>query len=236
MTMEDPPEHAIDIRTLHSNLDRALKTLAAAKDEKSERSCMGCLGGGASCFGFVVGLGLTACAAESRIPGIIVTILSAAAFAKSLAIYSERLPYQDDADRQLVAVGSKMTGLERLNVSRSGRDLLLKHLHNAEPGLAVAILNILAAVGGEESLFVTDALSDGSASITYASGNRRDVRTAAENTRKRIRDRLELAKRSKTLLRAADSADRQELLRPANSTRSDPDQLLRQQPYEEVED
>jgi hypothetical protein len=137
---------------LQADLNAALRTLSFARAEKSDSGCMATVTGLGSCFGGVVGLGLTSCGSGITVAGLVVLGFSIAGFIRSLTAGDLRPPSMDKAEAQIVDVASRLTGNEALGVDGFDRDNLHHLLKIAQPNVAIAVLKILACVGDHQSL------------------------------------------------------------------------------------
>jgi hypothetical protein len=222
-------DNADDGAGLQQRLDRAMRALLDARDEKSDRGCVSLLSGGGSCFGLLVGLGMSVCSETTRPAGYALTALSCAGFILSLRAYGARLASQEQAERLIVEVAGGLGDNDLLRLYDLPASALHRLLYEARPELAEAILKILGAGGGAESMkhvrYITEEPQ------LFVSGHRPEVRRAASLTATRIAQRLEVARQSGTLLRPSDATSQSQLLRPAASAdQTEPELLLRQVP------
>lgn len=209
--------------SLQSELDGVLWQMVVARSQKSDRGCWSLVGGVASCVGIVVGMLLIADA-----NGIALAVCCGFGLLGSIVAPKMRLPAQENADLMAVQLGSRLTGKETLRIDKGDLDILHKRLLGARPMVTTGILKILAVAGDETSLWYARALTDLSAEgHLFPAMHDPTVNDTAEMAVRRIEERIALARMSGTLLRPAEAHDASELLRPASSEATPPEQLLR---------
>ena len=216
---------------LQRELNAALFHLGRARCEKASGSIAGVMSVLGSLLGVLTGLGLIGLSRWAPVFGAVgvpVTVGAMLGFYEAFHVLAMRPPSLERATRRLIQLGDRLTGIEELCIDASGRAQLHGLLLDAEPDLVAAILKTLSICGDEESLWYARSLSGFSANGSlFAAGRDARVRMAATETVNRLLDRLEVARRSRTLLRPIEPSPEGQLLRVVTGETVDPSRLLR---------
>lgn len=140
------------------------------------------------------------------------------------SLRTDRITNHGPSEMPVLRLLAKLTPQHGSSVSKKSRSILNKLLvESREKALVLAILAAWEQVGDEEAVPVVERLAHGNAFL----GNDFEVRRAAAEALPAVRESANRATISETLLRPADADETTALLRPAASSDTPEDALLR---------
>ena len=218
---------AAEMEALQRELNAAVQNLELAAQERRNSGCVAAgLAGGS--FVFILFLWLSP---VYPLIGMVVLTGALAGIGLALRLATRKSAALAKGRDRIIELGQGLCGDEELSLDAKSRTRVHDVLRTAGPDEAIAILRVLATAGDRRSLWLARFMS-GSRGYTAEFTSCRDprVREEAVRTVRRIEARMELARRSSTLLRPSQVGAKSELLRPATNTPIDePAVLLRLQ-------